>query len=114
LPASGLDGASALSLDGYNSLCVAGLSEGNRTLSDFAAVKYVLCASAKGDWNGSGDLTAADVVLMLRFLFNVDGMGSVGGDCNLCYADVNCNGVLSAADVVQELLAVFNTVLFPC
>lgn len=78
------------------------------------------CAAIKGDMNGSGGptpLTPADVVLMLRCVFNGDGTGTVGGDCNVCYADVNCSGgvtPLTPSDVVLELQAVFNGQPFPC
>lgn len=59
------------------------------------------CAAAKGDMNGSGDLTPADAVLMLNCVFLAT------GDCDLCFADVNCSGGLSPADVVIELNMVF-------
>jgi hypothetical protein len=67
--------------------------------------------------NGMGGLTPADVVLMLNCVFTGNGTGTVSGDCNVCYADVNCSGgatPLTPADVVLELLAVFNGQPFPC
>ncbi|MGH8004070.1 MAG: hypothetical protein ACRECJ_05045 [Limisphaerales bacterium] len=72
------------------------------------------CAAAKGDLNGAGGLSPSDVVLMLNCVFTGNGTGTVGGDCNLCYADVNCAGGLTPSDVVLELLAVFNGQPFPC
>lgn len=73
-----------------------------------------VCAASKGDMNGVGGLSPADVVLMLNCVFLANGAGTIGGDCNICYADVNCSGDLSPADVVSELLATFNAVAFPC
>jgi len=66
------------------------------------------CAAAKGDMNGSGDLTPTDVVLMLLCVF------SASGACDLCYTDVNCSGDLSPTDVVIELLMVFSGASPPC
>ncbi|MCI0405538.1 MAG: hypothetical protein L0Z48_06600 [candidate division Zixibacteria bacterium] len=79
-----------------------------------AAAGAPACAAAKGDLNGAGGLSPADVVLMLNCVFTGNGAGTVGGDCNLCYADVNCAGGLTPSDVVLELLAVFNGQPFPC
>ncbi len=73
-----------------------------------------VCGATKGDLNGAGGFTPADVVLMLRCVFNSDGTGTLGGDCNLCYADVNCLNGLTPSDVVLELLRVFNGQPFPC
>lgn len=73
-----------------------------------------VCGANKGDLNGVGGLSPADVVLMLRCVFNADGTGTIGGDCNLCYADMNCIGGLSPADVVLELNYVFNGNPPPC
>lgn len=67
------------------------------------------CATAlKGDLNGDGSVTVFDVTLELNCAF----LGE--GNCDLCFADVNCDDVLSAADVVLELLAVFLQRPFPC
>ena len=59
------------------------------------------CAATKGDMNASGDLTPADVVLMLNCVFLAQ------GNCAFCFADLNCSGDLSPADVVVELNMVF-------
>jgi hypothetical protein len=61
------------------------------------------CLAVKGDLNGSGSYTNADVVAILNCNYLGDGGGTVGGDCNLCYADVNCDEVLTTADVVLEI-----------
>jgi hypothetical protein len=63
--------------------------------------KLFVCRKLKGDLNGSGDLTAADVASLLLCVFT----GS--GDCGLCFADVDSSGFLSASDISVELLAVF-------
>ncbi|MCI0405535.1 MAG: hypothetical protein L0Z48_12360 [candidate division Zixibacteria bacterium] len=65
------------------------------------------CAAAKGDLNGVGGFSPADVVLMLRCVFNADGTGTITGTCDLCFADVNCDGNLTPSDVVLELNRVF-------
>ncbi len=79
-----------------------------------AATGTPVCAATKGDLNGSGGLSAADVSLMLNCVFLNSGAGTAGGDCNPCYADANCSGGLSPADVSIELLAVFLFTPFPC
>ena len=67
------------------------------------------CATALiGDLNADGNVTVFDVTLELNCAF----LGE--GDCNLCFADVNCDGILSPADVVWELLVVFAQYPFPC
>ena len=80
----------------------------------YGAAGAPACAAAKGDLNGVGGLSPADVVLMLNCVFTGNGAGTVGGDCNLCYADVNCLNGLTPSDVVLELLRVFNGQPFPC
>jgi len=57
---------------------------------------------------------SADIVLLVRCVFNSDGTGTVGGDCNLCYTDTNCSGGLSASDIVLVISATFNQTPFPC
>lgn len=66
-----------------------------------------VCGANKGDLNGVGGLSPADVVLMLNCVFLSNGAGTVGGDCSLCYTDMNCIGGLTPADVVLELNYVF-------
>ena len=62
----------------------------------------------KGDLSNDGQLTPADVVLMLNCVF------SGSGNCPLSVADLNCNGDLSPADVVLELNLVFSGAGLPC
>jgi hypothetical protein len=73
-----------------------------------------VCGADKGDMNGVGGLSSADVVLMLNCVFLANGAGTLGGDCNLCYADMNCVGGLTSADVVIELNYVFLGTPPPC
>ncbi len=80
----------------------------------YGAAPAPACAAAKGDLNGSGNLSGADIVLLVRCVFNSDGTGTVGGDCNLCYTDTNCSGGLSASDIVLVISATFNQTPFPC
>lgn len=84
------------------------LQIGNSELLLVPTTKLFVCPKAKGDMNGDGVLSPADVVLLLNCTF----MGS--GDCLLCFADVNCDGTLSPADVVLELNATFLGVAFGC
>jgi hypothetical protein len=72
------------------------------------------CAAAGGDLNGDKFLTIYDVVLQINCVFFNEGNGTVGNDCNLCYADGNCDGALTAADVILALQAVFLNQPFAC
>lgn len=78
-----------------------GASPGGLPYAGSLFVYSLACASAPGDMNGDGNLTAADLVLLLNCVF----LGS--GNCNLCFADVSCNGFLNAVDLVIELNAIF-------
>ncbi|MCI0331559.1 MAG: hypothetical protein L0196_11570 [candidate division Zixibacteria bacterium] len=80
----------------------------------YGATGAPACAAAKGDLNGSGGFSGADIVLLIQCTFNQNGTGTVGGDCNLCYSDVNCTGNLSGADIVLLIAATFNGAPFPC
>ncbi len=75
---------------------------------DSLVVYRIGCAANKGDLNADGNVTVFDVTLELNCAF----LGE--GNCDLCFADVNCDGVLSPADVVWELIAVYLQWLFPC
>ncbi|HXF48024.1 MAG TPA: clostripain-related cysteine peptidase [Verrucomicrobiae bacterium] len=72
-----------------------------------------ICPAAKGDLNGDGNWSPADVTLMLNCVFLANGAGTVGGDCNLCYSDVNCSGGLSPIDVTLELFKVYSGLTDP-
>lgn len=72
------------------------------------------CAAVGGDLNGNKLLTIYDVILQINCVFFNEGNGTVGNDCNLCYADGNCDGVLSAADLILLLQAVFFNRPFAC
>jgi hypothetical protein len=63
-------------------------------------------SGVRGDLNGDGILSPADVVLELNCVF------LSAGNCAL--ADVNCDGQLSPTDVVLELNAVFLSVPLSC
>lgn len=100
-----VDGGEDVNGDGPPDFIVGAPHSDPNGLSDAGSV-YVFdlnlpCPYAKGDMNNSGDLSPADVVLILNCVF----LGS--GICDLCFADVNCSGNLSPADVVIELNAVF-------
>jgi hypothetical protein len=72
------------------------------------------CPAEKGDLNGVGGITSADVALMLNCVFLQVGAGTVDGDCNLCYSDLNCDGGLSASDVALQLSHTFLNTPLPC
>jgi len=83
-------------------ICVATDASGNRDSCSFTV------RVSKGDMDGDGNLTSADVVLMLNCAFL--GLGT----CDPCFADLDCDGVLTATDVVIELNLVFLGVLTNC
>jgi len=85
-------------------VCIATDLAANADTCSFA----VAVSAVKGDMNASGDLTPADVVLLLNCVF------LASGNCDLCFADANCSGDLSPADVVLELNAVFLAAPLPC
>jgi hypothetical protein len=66
------------------------------------------CTATKGDMNGDGSPTSADVVLHLNCTF----LGT--GNCDVCFSDMNCDGNLTSADVVIELNYVFLGTPPPC
>lgn len=78
-----------------------------RTLPVFL-IMYNPPARMKGDLNGDGVLSGADVVLELNCIF----LGQ--GDCLPAAADANCDGGLSPQDIVLELQGVFLGQNFPC
>jgi len=82
--------------------CFAIDASGNRDSCSFAV------RISKGDMDGDGNLTSADVVLMLNCAF----LGI--GTCDPCFADLDCDGVLTATDVVIELNMVYLGVLTNC
>jgi hypothetical protein len=61
-----------------------------------------------GDANKDGQLTSADIVLLLNFIF----LGEVIDPSEL--ADLNCDGIYTGADIVLALNAVFLGQLPPC
>lgn len=73
-----------------------------------AARQKLGIVSIKGDMNGDGWLSAADVVLLLNAVF----LGSPPP--NLSFHDLNCDGTVSAADLVLLLNLVFSSGPLPC
>ncbi len=74
----------------------------------YAVVEYCVRISrgdSRGDVNvpgGDGEITAADVVFLLNYLFR-------GGSAPVPYnqGDANCDGTVGAGDVVQLLMYLF-------
>jgi len=85
--------------------CIASDASGNQDTCGFTVTVVNL---AKGDMNGDGQPTSADVVLHLNCTF----LGT--GSCDTCFADMNCDGILTSADVVIELNYVFLGIQPPC
>jgi hypothetical protein len=63
----------------------------------------------KGDLNGDGLLTAADVVLLTLFAYAGNPTPAGAAAC-----DLNCDNQSTPADVIVELNAVFLGIPFPC
>lgn len=63
----------------------------------------------RGDLNGDGSLTPADMVLLLNCVFAGGSPSTGGGSC-----DLNCDGQSSPIDVVLEFFAIFLGDPFPC
>lgn|GEM_PF-5538043 len=72
---------------------------------DMGAFEFIL---TRGDLNGDGIFTAADIVLELNCVFLST------GNCNLTIADLNCDSQLLPTDVVLILSFVFLGSPFPC
>ncbi|MCI0331138.1 MAG: HYR domain-containing protein [candidate division Zixibacteria bacterium] len=82
--------------------CVATDGSGNQDSCSFTVIVY------KGDLNGSGGLSGADIVSLVTCTFQ-----SIG-NCDLCVTDINCSGGLSGADIVTLVAATFQSQFFPC
>lgn len=107
-----VDGGEDVNGDGPPDIIVSAPRTDPNGISDAGSV-YVYdlnlpCPFSKGDLNNSGNLSPADVVLMLNCVFTASGI------CDICFTDVNCSGNLSPADVVIELNMVFSGELPPC
>lgn len=63
-----------------------------------------------GDVNLSGDLTAADVIFVIGFIFR----GFTGPEPCWAIMDVDCSGVVTAADVIYLVNYVFKSGPPPC
>jgi hypothetical protein len=85
-----------------NVTCIATDGSGNQDSCTFTVTVL------KGDLNGDGDVTPADISLELSCVF----LGV--GNCGLCLADLNCDGDLTPADISFALLAAFLGLASPC
>ncbi len=72
-------------------------------------VKSVITVVPKGDLDLDGQLSAADVVLLLNCVFFTDPTSAAASPC-----DLNCDRQRSPADAVWLLQAVFLGRAFPC
>ncbi|MGE5692536.1 MAG: hypothetical protein ACM3YF_02020, partial [Candidatus Zixiibacteriota bacterium] len=59
------------------------------------------CPSRPGDLNADGQLTFADLILLLNCTFHRKGV------CPGCVVDLTCDGTLSPGDVAALLTAIF-------
>lgn len=64
--------------------------------------------NARGDMDGDGNLTATDVMLEFNCVYHQI------GNCDICFADLNCDARLSPIDAAYELMAVFAGRPVPC
>ncbi len=62
----------------------------------------------RGDLNFDGNITPADIVILMNCVF------SGSGACQLNVADVNCDGELKPSDLVLLMMRAINGIDFPC
>lgn len=79
-----------------------------KSYTETAQNRYRRIASTKGDLNGDGSFSAADIVLGLNCVFFSSGV------CPLNRLDMDCDGVLQLADIVILINRVFLDLPPPC
>ncbi|MCI0595017.1 MAG: VCBS repeat-containing protein, partial [candidate division Zixibacteria bacterium] len=99
----------AADLDGDGDMDVATANEGSNSVSILTNLSNrAVCPFEKGDLSGDAFVTLTDAILLVNCAF------SGFGNCNPCFADLNCDSNLSPTDVIIELLAVYLDRPFPC
>jgi|GEM_PF-4401723 len=73
-----------------------------------------LVATIKGDMNGDGERTVADVVKMLSCVFSYDPIEYSAYQCFYSVGDMNCDGNFTPTDIVLELNRIFSGTPLPC
>jgi hypothetical protein len=81
--------------------------DGNWLCGWTALAQYGFLTTLRGDLNGDGSVTSADMVTQLNLVF-------LGGTADYCRADGNCDGSLTSADVVTLLNRAFLATPLPC
>jgi hypothetical protein len=81
--------------------------DGNWLCGWTALAQYGFLTTVRGDLDGNGGFSPADVVTQLNTVFG-------GLPRDFCQADTNCDGQLTPADVVNELSLVFGGTPLPC
>jgi uncharacterized delta-60 repeat protein len=96
-PAGGDDNVTAIALDSDGDIYVTGRSPQETAYPynyDFVTIKYYFCCLNRGDADGSGDISVADVTYLVDYLFR-------GGNLPPCTEEANVDAVRSVnvADV---------------
>jgi len=100
----------ASDFDGDNDQDLAVANRGSSTitvLKNKGDGTFSTCSNPKGDLNGDGKVIAGDDSLLSICIF----IGT--GNCDMCYADVDCSGLLTSADLVIENNVIYNHYTFP-
>jgi len=63
-----------------------------------------------GDANGSGTITASDIVVLVNFVFK----GGLTPGCDGLAGDCDCNGLVNSADIVYLVNYVYKSGTAPC
>lgn len=81
--------------------------DGNWLCGWTALAQYGFLTTLRGDLDGNGGFTSADVVTELNVVY-------LGNAADFCRADTNCDGTLTSADVVNELNLIYLGTPLPC
>jgi len=107
-PGNGDDDGFVIAVDSSGNVFVTGDSQGSGTYWDYVTIKYV--QFLRGDVNNDGEITIADVVYLINYLFRFGPapipIPQVG--------DANCNGNVDISDAVYLIRYLFKGGPPPC